>query len=62
MGPRVRAVDEDEDQDVIGFDAAGFAKAALASRESLAAVIDHTLLKPEATQEQVKKLCRETAE
>ncbi len=62
MGPRVRAVDEDEDQDVVGFDAAGFAKEALASREHLAAVIDHTLLKPEATQEQVRKLCREAAE
>ena len=62
MGPRVRQLDEDEDQDVIGFDAAGFAKEALASRENLAAVIDHTLLKPEATQEQVKNLCREAAE
>ena len=62
MGPRVRALDEDEDQEVVGFDAAGFAKEALASREHLAAVIDHTLLKPEATLEQVKKLCREAAE
>lgn len=62
MGPRVRTVDEDEDQEVVGFDAVGFAKEALASREHLAAVIDHTLLKPEATQEQVKKLCLEAAE
>ncbi len=62
MGPRVRQLDEDEDQDVIGFDAAGFAKEALASRKNLAAVIDHTLLKSEATQEQVKNLCREAAE
>ena len=62
MGPRVRALDEDEDQEVVGFDAAGFAKEALASREHLAAVIDHTLLKPEATLEQVRKLCREAAE
>lgn len=62
MGHRVRTVDEDEDQDIVGFDAAGFAKEALASREHLAAIIDHTLLKPEAAQEQVRKLCREAAE
>jgi hypothetical protein len=31
------------------FDVAGFASAALASAPALAAVFDHTLLKPEAT-------------
>jgi deoxyribose-phosphate aldolase len=35
---------------------------ALLSRRTLAAAIDHTLLKPEATQEQVIRLCREAAE
>jgi deoxyribose-phosphate aldolase len=42
------------------FDAAGFTKQTLSSWQSLAAVIDHTLLKPEATREQVENLCDET--
>lgn len=41
---------------------ASFAKEALSSWQNLAAVIDHTLLKPEATRDQVLKLCREAAE
>lgn len=44
------------------FDVAGFAAAALSSAPNLAAVIDHTLLKPEATQEQVVKLCEEAVD
>lgn len=52
----------DEELEVIGFDADSFAKQALASRQSLAAVIDHTLLKPEATREQVLRLCEEAAQ
>jgi deoxyribose-phosphate aldolase len=44
------------------FDAAAFARNALATPESLAAVLDHTLLKPEATRDQVLTLCREAAE
>ena len=44
------------------FDSAGFAAAALADWKSLAACIDHTLLKPEATRSQVEQLCRETAQ
>jgi deoxyribose-phosphate aldolase len=43
------------------FDVAGFAAAALATPTALAAVFDHTLLKPEATREQVVKLCEEAA-
>ena len=38
------------------FDVAGFASAALANASALAAVFDHTLLKPEATHDQVVKL------
>jgi deoxyribose-phosphate aldolase len=34
----------------------------LSSKQSLAAAIDHTLLKPDATQEQVIRLCRDAAE
>jgi deoxyribose-phosphate aldolase len=43
------------------FDAAAFTAQALSSWQSLAAVIDHTLLKPDATLQQVKKLCDEAA-
>lgn len=55
-------IDTDEDLEFVGFDAAGFAKQALSSRSALAAVFDHTLLKPEATRAQVVKLCAEAAE
>jgi len=41
------------------FNAAAFASHALASWQALAAVIDHTLLKPEATRLQVEALCSE---
>ncbi len=41
------------------FDSAAFAAQALSSWQTLASVIDHTLLKPDATSEQVKNLCDE---
>jgi deoxyribose-phosphate aldolase len=44
------------------YDPHAFAAKALASRQSLAAVIDHTLLKPEAKRAQVLKLCAQAAE
>ena len=44
------------------YDAQAFAAQALGSRRALAAVIDHTLLKPEANRSQVLKLCAEAAE
>lgn len=44
------------------YDAEAFAAQALADRQSLAAVIDHTLLKPEANRAQVLKLCTEAAQ
>jgi deoxyribose-phosphate aldolase len=50
---------EDLDFDNGVFDAAAFAANALASRQSLAAVIDHSLLKPEATRLQIENLCAE---
>lgn len=46
----------------IAYDAAAFSALALANRRSLAAVIDHTLLKPEATRAQVLRLCAEASE
>lgn len=44
------------------FDSAAFTKQALSSGRQLAAVFDHTLLKPEATREQVIRLCEEAAD
>jgi deoxyribose-phosphate aldolase len=41
------------------FDSAAFAAQALANWQTLAAIIDHTLLKPDATCEQVENLCDE---
>src|SRR5258708_23154962 len=41
------------------FDSAAFASQALSSWQNLATVIDHTLLKPDATREQVENLCDE---
>ncbi len=41
------------------YDAASFAAQHLSSWQGLAAVIDHTLLKPEATRMQVENLCDE---
>jgi deoxyribose-phosphate aldolase len=51
--------DVDLDFDNGSFDAASFAAATLANRHTLAAVIDHTLLKPDATREQIENLCDE---
>jgi deoxyribose-phosphate aldolase len=44
------------------FDANSFATQTLSSAAALAAVLDHTLLKPEATRPQVIRLCHEAAE
>jgi deoxyribose-phosphate aldolase len=41
------------------FNSAAFAARALSSWQELAAVIDHTLLKPDATRDQVRSLCEE---
>jgi len=51
--------DSDLDFDYGTFDSAGFTAESLASWMSLAAVIDHTLLKPFVTRQQVEKLCAE---
>ena len=44
------------------FDATAFAAYTLSSPQNLAAVLDHTLLKPDATRNQVLQLCHEAAE
>jgi len=46
----------------VPFDANAFAFHALSSAAALAAVFDHTLLKPDATRAQVIRLCHEAAE
>jgi deoxyribose-phosphate aldolase len=51
--------EEDIEFDHGSFDAAAFERQTLASWQALAAVIDHTLLKPEATREQIESLCDE---
>lgn len=55
--PQVQDTDLDFDHGT--FDAAAFTNTALTSWQTLAQVIDHTLLKPEATREQVENLCDE---
>jgi deoxyribose-phosphate aldolase len=49
----------DLDFDNGSFDSSAFAAQALSSWQTLAAVIDHTLLKPDATSDQVENLCDE---
>src|ERR1700739_2550663 len=51
---------EDLEFDHGTFDAAGFTSQTLANWQTLAGVIDHTLLKPDATREQVENLCHQT--
>jgi deoxyribose-phosphate aldolase len=51
--------DVDLDFDHGSFNSAAFASAALTNWQTLAAVIDHTLLKPDATRDQVENLCDE---
>jgi deoxyribose-phosphate aldolase len=52
----------DDEFDHGTFDIREFSASALKNRQSLAAVIDHTLLKPEATRRQVERLAEEAAE
>jgi deoxyribose-phosphate aldolase len=49
----------DLDFDNGSFDSAAFTARALSSWQALAGIIDHTLLKPDATREQIEKLCEE---
>ncbi|MGA7341873.1 MAG: deoxyribose-phosphate aldolase [Terracidiphilus sp.] len=53
--------DSDLEFDHGTFDAAAFTAQTLANWQALASVIDHTLLKPEATRDQVESLCEEAA-
>ena len=51
--------ESDLDFDNGTFDSASFAAQTLANWQTLAAIIDHTLLKPEATHDQIESLCDE---
>jgi deoxyribose-phosphate aldolase len=53
--------DSDLEFDHGTFDSAAFSLRTLASWQSLASIIDHTLLKPDATRSQVETLCEEAA-
>jgi len=57
-----QAARHDSSQDRGHYDAARFARATLASPAGLASVLDHTLLKPEATRDQIVTLCEQAAE
>jgi deoxyribose-phosphate aldolase len=48
--------------DAVQYDAAEFTRQTLASPAALAEVLDHTLLRPDATRSQVIQLCHEAAE
>jgi deoxyribose-phosphate aldolase len=48
--------------DLPAFDAAQFTEHTLASPAALASVLDHTLLKPDATRAQILTLCQEAAQ
>jgi len=51
--------DFDLDFESGSFDSSAFAAETLANWQTLASVIDHTLLKPEATRDQIENLCDE---
>ncbi len=59
MARKVPVENSDLEFDYGTFDSAGFTAKTLANRQSLAAVIDHTLLNPEATRRQVERLSEE---
>ena len=59
MGAVSPVTDTDLEFDHGTFDSAGFAAQTLTNWQSLAAVIDHTVLKAEATRDQVEMVCDE---
>lgn len=48
--------------EIAAYDAIAFTQHTLSSSATLAAVLDHTLLRPDATRSQVMQLCQEAAE
>lgn len=60
--PETRNVPETLSPSLKSYNAEAFSSQTLATPQSLAAVLDHTLLKPDATRAQVLQLCREAAD
>ena len=61
MTPTIPVEESELDFDHGTFDSATFTAETLASWQSLAPVIDHTLLKPVATRKEIENLCDEAA-
>jgi deoxyribose-phosphate aldolase len=59
MAATIPVQDSDLEFDNGTFDSAAFTAKTLANWQSLAAVIDHTLLNPDATRQQVESICEE---
>ena len=57
-----KSIGPETNPDYPRFDAGAFSHNALSAWSNMAAIIDHTLLKPDATRDQVLKLCEEAAE
>jgi deoxyribose-phosphate aldolase len=55
-------IEPEMDEDFGGFDSAAFTTRSLSSWQALAGVLDHTILKADATRDQVKTLCNEAAQ
>ena len=54
-----QALLEADDSDICSFDVAAFAADTVRDWQNLAAILDHTLLKPDVTREQILQLCEE---
>jgi deoxyribose-phosphate aldolase len=61
MAATIPVRDSDLDFDYGTFDTAAFTAQSLASWQSLSAIIDHSLLKPDATRQQIAVLCQDGA-
>ncbi|HVJ07663.1 MAG TPA: deoxyribose-phosphate aldolase [Acidisarcina sp.] len=57
-----KSIEPEASSDYSGFDSRAFTLHALSAWPHMAAIIDHTLLKPDATRDQVLKLCEEAVE
>jgi deoxyribose-phosphate aldolase len=61
MAASIPIRDSDLDFDYGTFDSTAFTAKALATWQSLAAIIDHSLLKPDSTRQQIENLCNQAA-
>ncbi|HEX4019963.1 MAG TPA: deoxyribose-phosphate aldolase [Acidobacteriaceae bacterium] len=61
FAPHSQALLEIEESEISCFDVVSFAADTLQNWQNLAAILDHTLLKPDANREQILHLCQEAA-